>query len=171
MIKGYNKLNKTVSAQLKPFGISKAVCSDDYSYLFEKEVVTFKLTENTLEDRWFMEFVKDRFDYNVKYPFIFSLLHEVGHHKTFDDICDSIYDFCDTEKERIDNEMQTADIKKSKKLEWQYFSLPDELLATNWAVQYCKTHPRTIEKMWNEIVNALQEFYLINGLYDAEDLD
>ena len=169
MVKGYKKLNKTVSLQLKPFGISKAICTDEYSYLFEKEMVTFKLTEDEIEDKWFIEFVKERFNYNVKYPFIFSLLHEVGHHKTFDDICDSIYDFCDTEKERINSEMQTASMRKSKKLEWQYFSLPDEILATNWAVHFCKKHPKTVEKMWKEIVKALQEFYLINGLYESEE--
>lgn len=170
MVKGYKALNKVVSAQLKPFGIKECRCSDDYSYLYEKEIVTFKLTEDTIEDRYFLEFIKDRFNYVPKYPFIFSLLHEVGHHKTMEDICDSIYDFCETEKDRIETEMaDTKDMRKCKKLEFQYFSLPDEILATNWAVQYSKTHPRTIEKMWNEIVNALQNFYLINGLYESEE--
>lgn len=161
-IKGMKKLNKAVSAQLAPFGISKAVCTDEYSYVFTDEKITFKLTENTLPDIWFSEFIKERFDYTVKHSFIISLLHEVGHHKTDDSIDDIIYEFCRSEKERITAAMKDADEKESKKLEWQYFNLPDEIMATQWAVNYAKKHPKKIEKMWNNLVIELQEFYKKN---------
>ena len=163
-VRGEKKLNKAVSLQLKPFGISKAECSNEYAYYRNSERITFKLTEDTLEDRWFMEFVKERFNFDVKYPFIFSLLHEVGHHMTDDDLDDITYHFCESEKMFIDEEMQTADMRKSKDLEWKYFGLPDEILATTWAVDYMKSHPRKVERMWNEILVALKKFYRKNGL-------
>ena len=164
-IRGLRKLNKAVTIQLKPFGIDKAECSTEYAYYRNSERISFKLTEDTLEDRWFMEFVKERFGYNVKYPFIFSLLHEVGHHMTDDDLDDMTYDFCEGEKAYIDSEMQTAtDIKTCKALEWKYFGLPDEILATTWAVDYMKSHPVKIERMWNEILVALEKFYRKNGV-------
>lgn len=164
-IRGLRKLNKAVTIQLKPFGIDKAECSTEYAYYRNSERISFKLTEDTLEDRWFMEFVKERFGYNVKYPFIFSLLHEVGHHMTDDDLDDMTYDFCEGEKAYIDEEMQTAtDIKTCKALEWKYFGLPDEILATTWAVDYMKSHPRKVERMWNEILVALEKFYRKNGV-------
>lgn len=166
-IKGIKKLNKAISKPLKDrFGISKAVCTNEYSYIFEDESITFKLTEGTIEDKWFAEFINERFGYEVKYPFIISLLHEVGHHKANDEIDGAIYDFCMAEKERISAEMQDADANKSKALEWQYFNLPDEIMATQWAVAYAKKHPRIVEKMWAEMAVALMEFYRVNGVFD-----
>ena len=42
--------------------------------------------------------------------------------------------------------------------------LPDEIIATAWAVNYAKQHPQKIRKMHNAILNALMEFYTINNL-------
>ena len=165
-VKGTKALNKAVSAELAPFGISKAICTDEYSYLFDKEMVTFKLTEGTTEDLWFTEFIKERFNYDVRYPFVISLLHEVGHHKANDEIDGAIYDFCMAEKERISAEMEEADADRSKALEWQYFNLPDEIMATQWAVAYTKAHPKKVKKMWLKMQSALMDFYKKKGVLD-----
>ena len=165
-VKGEKVLNKAITKELLPFGIKKAVCTDEYSYIFDKEMITFKLTEGTVEDLWFTEFIKERFDYKVRYPFVMSLLHEVGHHKANDDIDGAVYDFCMAEKARIDEEMKTANAKKSKKLEWQYFNLPDEIMATSWAVEYAKAHPKKVKKMWEKMRSALFDFYEKNGVLD-----
>lgn len=170
-VKGTKALNKAISAELAPFGISEAKCTNEYSYLFDKEMITFKLTEGTTEDLWFTEFIKERFNYDVRFPFVISLLHEVGHHKANDEIDGAIYDFCMAEKERISEEMQTADAEQSKKLEWQYFNLPDEIMATQWAVTYAKAHPRKVKKMWLKMQSALMEFYKKNGVLDGFDLE
>ena len=161
-VKGAKVLNKAISKELSVFGIKKAVCTDEYSYLYDKEMITYKLTEGTVEDIWFIKFIKERFNYEVKYPFIMSLLHEVGHHKANDDIDGTVYDFCLSEKERIQEEMLTATGKESKKLEWQYFNLPDEIMATNWAVEYAKAHPKKVKKMWKNAQKALLKFYKKN---------
>lgn len=167
-VKGKAKLNKAISAQLAPFGISGATLTDEYAYYFDDESVTYKITENEVADEWFREFVKERFDFDVKYPFVFSLLHEVGHHETDDDVDGGLYEFCAEEKERIHKEMQTADAERSKVLEWQYFNLPDEIIATAWAVRYCRKHPKKVKKMWAEMLIALQAFYIANGLLAEE---
>ena len=169
-IKGLKKLNKKISKQLAPFGINKAFCSNDYSYIFASKQVTFKLTEGTYEDKWFTEFVKERFNYDVRYPFIISLLHEVGHSKTDAQIQDELYDFCFKEKKRIDKEMQSVEtIEEAKKLEWQYFNLPDEIVATAWAVNYAKTYPKKVEKMWRKSQKALLKFYNKNNIESLVD--
>ena len=168
-VKGAKTLNKTISKELSPFGIKKAVCTDEYSYSYNKAVVTYKLTENTTEDIWFTDFIKERFGYEVRYPFIMSLLHEVGHHKNNDDVVGEVYDFCLAEKKRIEEEMQTANAEKSKELEWQYFNLPDEIMATAWAVDYARKHPKKIKKMWKKSKKALMDFYEKNGIFDELD--
>lgn len=168
-LKNCNKINKAVSAQLSPFGISKAILSNEYSYDFEDESITYKLTENEFEDKLFVDFIKERFGYKSKYHFIISLLHEVGHHKANDEIEGAIYEFCIAEKERISNAINNSDNPKEiKKLEYQYFNLPDEIMATQWAVNWARKHPKKIEKMWAKLTKALLEFYEDNGLFDDE---
>ena len=165
-VKGTKVLNKVITNQLADFGIKKAVCTGDYSYLYDKEIVTYKLTEGTVEDKWFTEFIEERFGYEVRYPFIMSLLHEVGHHKANENIVDDVYDFCIAEKERISDEMINADAEYSKVLEWQYFNLPDEIMATAWAVNYAREHPKKVKKMWKKAQKALMDFYEKNGILD-----
>jgi hypothetical protein len=163
-VKGIKKLNKTMT---EIFKISdediKIKLSDTYAYLFEKEVVTFTIKES-FEDLWFNEFVKERFDYKVKYPFVLSILHELGHHFNNDEIEGGIYDFCIAEKERIHNEIFNGDEDRSKELEWQYFNLPDEIMATAWAVEWAKHHKKRVKEMNDKAMQALKEFYEKNGV-------
>ena len=164
-LKGYKKLNKAITAPLKQFGIKKAVCGKSYSYLFNKEKIIFQLTIG-IEDEWFNTFVKKRFDYKIEYPFVISLLHEVGHHLNNEDIDGEVYAFCLSEKARIDREMLSASKKRQKELEFQYFSLPDEIMATAWAINYAKKHPKKIKKMWRKMQPAILEFYAKNNITD-----
>jgi len=167
-VKGKAKLNRAISAELAPFGISSASLSDEYAYYYEDEKVTFKLTQE-VEDEWFNEFVRERFGYACEYSFVLSLLHEIGHHKANDEIEGAILDFCTAEKERIEDEMQGANAERSKVLEWQYFNLPDEIMATQWAVDYAKSHPRKVKRMWERMKASIMEFYMANGL--SEDIN
>ena len=165
-VKGTKKLCKAVSAQLKPFGITKARLSTEYSYVFADGSVTFKITEGAIEDIWFNEFIEERFGYHVENTFIMSLLHEIGHAKANWEIEGAIQDFCLAEKERIAENMAESynDFETQKILEWQYFNLPDEIMATQWAINYAKKHPKKIRKMWHKIL----KFYEKN--LDKEEL-
>lgn len=162
-MRGLKKLNSVITKQLKTFGISKAVCSDEFCYYYISEEITYKLTQ-TIEDKWFMEFIEETFGYAPTNSFIMSLLHEVGHHNTYDDVEDEDMDFSEDEKERISEEIQTADAERAKALEWEYFNLPDEIVATEWAVDYAVNHTKELEDMWQEILKALAEFYERNGV-------
>lgn len=165
-VKGIKKLNKAISAPLiKNFGISKAICSDDFQYSFANETIYFKITEGTIEDNLFNEFIAERFGLEVSNTFIISMLHEVGHHKANDEIEGAIYDFCIAEKERIEEEMREAvTYEDVKALEFQYFNLPDEIMATQWAVNYIKNHPKKVTEMWAIWNKAFKKFYKKNGV-------
>lgn len=164
-LKGKKKLNKAVSAQLAPFGISKAKLSDLFSYDYETEEVTYKLTSD-IGDKFFSEFVFERFGFDCRgLEMIISLLHEVGHHLANDEITGLIYDFCQSEKNRIETEL--ADIEEEeemKKFEWEYFNLPDEILATAWAVKYATEHPTEVQLMNAVIMEKIAKFYTKNGV-------
>ena len=170
-IKGRKKLNKAILAEVAPFGIQSAKLSDEYAYYYEDESISYKLDCGAVEDEWFNEFLEERFGYKCKgsaESFVLSILHEVGHHKANDEIEGAILDFCNTEKERIDREMQDADAEQSRALEWQYFNLPDEIMATQWAVNYAKSHPRKVKKMMERMRASLMEFYIANGLTEED---
>lgn len=162
-LKGKNKLNNAVATQLAPFGITNAFLGTEYAYYWQEEKVSYKITY-TIEDEWFCEFINERFGLEDICPMVVALLHEVGHHMTDDDLGDTVQDFCIAEKERIDREMETADEDYSKVLEWQYFNLPDEIIATAWAVNYIKQHPRKVAKMAKILNTALGTFYKENGI-------
>jgi hypothetical protein len=172
-IKGIKKLNKVISAPLKKrFGIDGVDFSDEFNYTFTTNRIGYTLLENDLGDVFFNEFVKERFGYDVKYTFIISLLHEVGHAKNNEDIEGSVLDFCIAEKERISALIQATDDREEiKKLEFQYFNLPDEIMATSWAVNYAKKHPRICKKMWETMKAGFIEFYFANGLDLEEEGD
>lgn len=165
MLKGTRTLNKAISTQLAPFGISRCVLGTEYSYSFEKNDIMFKL-DLGYEDELFSEFVKERFNFDdTGIEFLFSLLHEVGHSCANEEIEGFIFDFCQTEKERIFAEMETAETDEEvRKLEWQYFNLPDEICATAWAVNYANTHWLECQFMWVVIKEAILKFYKVNGV-------
>lgn len=163
-IKGQRKLNKAVAAVFADFGITGMRLTNDYGYYMTDGTIDYRITEGHVEDEWFNEYVKERFGYTVKNTFMFSILHEIGHHFTLENVYESevLYNFCISEKERITAKMQTAGKKKSKKLEWEYFNLPDEIAATAWAVDYARHHKKKLETMWNNVQAALTEFYMKN---------
>ena len=159
MLKARKKMNKAISAQLVPFGIRKARYTGEYSYHFDKNIIDYKVSNNDIEDEWFRDFLKDRFNYTVKSDFIISILHELGHAKANEEIDGAIYDFCQREKMRINVEMMcTDDETVGKSLCYQYFNLPDEIMATQWAVDYAETHEEELQEMLKKITPAIKKY-------------
>lgn len=159
MLKARKKMDKKISAQLAPFGIRKAKYTGEYSYLFDKNTVHYKVTNNDKEDEWFRDFLKERFRYNVTSDFIISILHELGHAKANEEIDGAIYEFCQREKARINIEMMCAeDEATGKALCYQYFNLPDEIMATQWAVDYAETHETELKEMLENITPAIEKY-------------
>ena len=162
--KALKKMNKVMSAELASFGIDKAKYTGEYSYSFKKNRVDYKLTNDAIEDKWFREFVKERFRYEIKSDFIISLLHEIGHAKANEEITGDILDFCLNEKARIGIEMMVAENEETgRALSFQYFSLPDEIMATQWAVNYAETHKKELKKMLKRITPVIEEYQRNRG--------
>jgi hypothetical protein len=164
-LKGEKKLNKAIKTELIPFGIEKVTMADWCWRGGEKKTVEYTLLENRMEDRMLLDFVKERFNFVPINEFMFSLFHELGHNATYDNLMesDAVYNFCQTEKDRIENELQFVETKEdARKLEYQYFNLPDEIIATQWAVDYMKKNKKKIKKMWKRIEKEIVEFYRKN---------
>lgn len=164
-VKGIKKLNKALKKAFKPFGDINMRLAADYGYYPTDDTIEYRLTEGHIEDIWFNQFVKERFGYKVKNTFMFSILHEIGHYYTIKEIrdCDIMFFFCEDEKYRIQTEMNTAkNERQCKKLEWQYFNLPDEIAATAWAVNYARENAEEVEAIWQNVLKAIHKFYAKN---------
>lgn len=161
-LKGVKKLNKSISKSMYSFGINATILQNEFAFYFDNNIITFKLIEDN-SDEYFSHFVKQRFNFETDYNFILSLLHEVGHYKANDEIYGDIYNFCIEEKRRIKEEIEKSE-KESDiiKLSYEYFNLPDEIMATQWAINYMRKHPKRVKKLWKNINNAIQEFYQKN---------
>lgn len=160
-MRGIKALNKAIQTEVEMFGIEK-IRMADWAYYSTDCAIEYTLIEERVEDLLFLDFVKERFNYMPINSFMLSLFHEIGHHYTYDEATESdiIYDFCQNEKDRIEQEMQTANTKrKMKKLEFEYFNLPDEIVATAWAVDYMRNHEAEVEEMWENILKAIHKFY------------
>jgi len=164
-LKGRKKLNKAITELVKPFGISKAKLGTEFAYFFTDEHIEFQMTCGEWTDKVFDEFLLEYFGFVNPYPFVISILHEVGHHMTFDDLADNEINFSYRVKTRIPKKLQKAkDIEDKKEIEFEYFTLPDELAATTWAVDYFTTHREECDKMYKKACKALCKFYKKNGV-------
>ena len=166
-LNGLAKLNRELSKIVKPFDIKGMVNGEDFSWIRDLNVITYTLKTGTFHDEWFVEYIKDRFDYDVENVFIITILHEIGHYKTDEEIGDALGAYCDQDKERISDIISNTDVteEEEKRLNWQYFNLPDEFAATAWAVE---ENPEYIKEMWDKIEKVLHEFYEKNHLVGEE---
>lgn len=168
-VKGMKKLNKKMTKLIRKetgLAIRKVELADLFEYNFVKDRIRFKIT-NALEDEIFTSFIKARYEIDLSddTAFLLSILHEIGHRENNEDVDGAVYDFCIKEKEFIENKMQTADnLDDVINLEMRYFTLPDEILATDWAVAYLLENKVKCAKMYKKIQKYLQKFYKINGI-------
>lgn len=175
MLNGLDKLNKAVSALLKPFGIKRAFADTEFVYYYPDKdaskrdrktlpAISFSITESDY-DKFILQFVEEQFNYTCINAFMLSLLHEVGHHKTFKDISQEENTYCDDIKVTLSNKLEALDnpsFEDLKPIRVEYLLLPDEYKATEWAVNYIKENEELVARMWNVIENALFDFYAKN---------
>lgn len=150
-------LNKKVSLFVQSFDESLiAKLGTDFEYNFEKERVQFPLAIDDVHDAYFTEFIKKVFDYDVPNAYMMSLLHELGHHFTGFDFDDEDEEHYLTKVEEIQNKM--LDNEDNKQLHFEYYSLPQEIAATAWAVNVYRNNEKDIKKAWKKIKKALKEY-------------
>lgn len=167
-LKGRKKLNKAITELVKPFGISKAKLGAEFAYYFNDEHIEFQMTCDDWTDKVFDEFLLEYFGFVNPYPFVISILHEIGHHITFENLTENEMYLSDWVKERIPERLQKAkDIDDKKQIEFEYFTLPDEIAATTWAIDYFRQNRKECDKIYKKACKALCKFYKKNGVTEG----
>ena len=142
------ELDKVLIDFLSPFGVEKVQMGLDFSYFLESETVQYSLLVSEEADETFTNYVNTLFPEikNVDI-FIWSVLHELGHHMTVDEFDDEDWDeyVCRTSVGRIDD--------------YEYYALPIETAATVWAGEYIQSHMDEVTKLWNDSLAAIKNIY------------
>lgn len=118
----------------------------DFSYYNRKNKITFALAVTDIHADTFINFIESIFPTVHADIFLWSLLHELGHHETEDDFEDE------------DEDYYYAALKTIKTDE-EYYNLPQEYAATIWAGEYMETHQVEVARLWNDLAPAIQNFY------------
>ena len=162
-LKHIDELNSLVEKFVKPFGC-KAEMNTDFAYYPMEEVVTWSIFMTESSDKYFNEFVQKEYPEVTADIFLWSLLHEVGHHMTYHEWSNKEQDFCDEIKETASElvNREGIDLRTERYSYFLYFSAPDERRATEWAKHYMETHSERVEKFWLKFVDEFNNFLSLN---------
>lgn len=130
---------------LKKFDCTAALDSD-FAYYSDDEMITYALVISDKHTKTFMDFAKTLFPTIEADPFIWSFLHELGHHETEDDF----------ENEEWEEYMERLEYPITDD---EYYHLPIEYAATYWAGEYMINHQEEIKTLWDELIPAIKDFY------------
>lgn len=134
---------------LEPFEATASI-STDFEYLYAESHIHYALVISERMDQLFVANAMTLGLDQVCDSFILSFLHELGHHETLDEIEDADAAYSRNIKEHLTSSDEDCLI---------YFNLPDELAATQWAVDYINEHQEEVAALWNKLQPAILSFY------------
>lgn len=158
MLKGLNWITRECNNFLKQFGVvahsGKIFCWYPYTNIVDYTLVVDELSDNAFKE--YLYHLGLQYDCDV---FLLSLLHEVGHFMTDDELTPLETELCEEAKGKIEKrkELTFAD-------HWEYFSLKDETMASQWAVDFINNNPTEVEDFWLKVQKRILRFYELNNV-------
>lgn len=149
-----DNITKVINKFLEPFEL-KSAAGTDFAYYYTDNIVEYTLVVSARMDRMFREFAETLGLIHKVDVFLLSLLHEVGHHETYDELDDADITYSADIKATLTT--NDCDVET-------YFNLPDEYAATEWAVNYINTHTAEVASLWQELQPAILQFYIDNNI-------
>lgn len=145
-------LDKHIAKYCKKFGIENVFCDKEFAYYSEKEAISYTIFCYTT-DETFINAVNEKYNVDItNFSFIFSLLHEIGHHMTIDELTE----------EDMENEIFARSIipllDDSERME-AYMNLTAEDLATSWAIDYIDSHIEECIKVQKRFLKIIDHIY------------
>ena len=123
-----------------------AYLGTDFCYMTTTNSIEYTFVIGEEDDSEFQKYCNSLFPEIKADTFLWSFLHELGHHETEDDFEEEEwYEYQRRISSGINND--------------EYFRLPIENAATTWAGEYILTHKAEIAEFWNELSSAIKTFY------------
>ena len=132
--------------------------TDFYCYPNTKEIYISVLAPATALDD-FITNLETRTQINDISVFTWSFLHEVGHCMTWNHLNERTINHCRNIKRKIDR----GSIKPTV-----YYTLADEKMATDWALNFVKKNHRLVQRFDVNILTEITNFYLENEVERGE---
>lgn len=158
-VKGLKKLNKIINEFTKEnFGVKAKLGSEFLAYP-QIQTINYAIASSTEDINFFITDAIAKYPHIQADPFLWLLLHEIGHCQT-----DAI--FTEEESEYFNNRKEELEYIQDDQLRNDYYHcLPDEFLATRWAANYMINHQKKLTKFWkNKLQPALIDFYTKNSV-------
>lgn len=162
-VKKMNRAMRTAFLKATKYDLKMSLDSDFY-YNTDTHKIYYSIIVSEKADRNFSAFLTKEFniiDIDEFDLFCISVLHEIGHYVTWDNIDDDIKDFCEDEEEHIS--YLTEKYPNNDEIYSRYFSLETEYVATEWAAKWIKKHPKKYQKLYNDVKQAIFDFYSVNA--------
>lgn len=160
-LQGVENIENILNKFLEPFECT-AKLGSDFSYWYSESLICFALAVAESNDIDFRDFCKELQPELHCDIFLLSFIHELGHHETLDEWNDEEYLDMKIQKEQI-NKMKVSQKEKN----FMYFNIPDERRATEWGLQYIMEHQTEIMLLWNELQQAILQFYRLNDIKET----
>lgn len=156
-MKGKMVLENKIAKILKPFGVKVAMYEQ---FLYSEGWVFFTPFEDPSIGEHHRKWIAENYGMrmNTGAYFLFSLLHEIGHHMTIKNMTEEDLDY----ETFCRNVLSCAD-GTPEEINEAYFNLPAEILATEWALAYMVNHPTWCKKAYGKIFKAIRHFTNVNG--------
>ena len=154
-----SQFNKTLSLWFNAHGISNLEFEEEAEFYYTptSHKVYYALLDSPTVDNYFQQFA---YEYGAEYdchPFVFSLLHEVGHYMT-------LHYFTEEEKEKDKAAKVQNRGKTGIDAHYDYWELPTEFAANMWAINWLNTH-------YEELCDLHEVCRLgLNAIFDDQDI-
>ena len=152
--KDLDAIKNVINDFLLPFELNCEI-GTDFSYYYNDNLVEVSLVTIDRASKNFLDFVEKEFNFIHADIFLWSLLHEIGHHETLDDLDDDAYEL----SQEIKRNLQTDNNIKDEVRDYIYFNLYDEYIATEWAANYMEEHYQEVKEFWNKLQPLILNFY------------
>lgn len=144
----------------------RAELGSDFCYWDDCNLINYSLVMPQVGKDYFMENWHILAPEMTIDPFLASLLHEVAHSQTLHLLTEEEEQYCQKMKTILSSELVKREMlhQENRECYFTYFALPDEKLATDWAINYIRNHTQQISAFWQKLQTAIMEFYKINNV-------
>ena len=145
-------LDKKINNYCKKFGIDKVFCDKEFSYYPETDRISYTIIQYTTDDI-IIQLINKKYNVDIEpFYFIFSLLHEIGHHMTIDELTEE-----ELQNDLICRQMVIPYIEDEIGQGKAYINLTAEDLATSWAIEYIDSHLKECFEFQNKCIEIMKK--------------
>lgn len=168
-LKGVKRLNSVIEQFFVELGYPEIECDlgFDFAYYYGCDEIDYTIFSMSEADEGFRRYLKTTYPKMPKCSlFVFSLLHELGHHLTMPSFSDEDFKNYKIKKDAIENEIANTPKEKIAR-QIKYCSLPDEAIATQKAVEILLENYNYITDFEKTCFKEIKRFYLVNNIKNA----